>query len=356
MTNGSALSPNAHSGRDRPRLTPRPVVSPEMATPEHEATTAVGITAVEHGNGKATPASRNETGTVEASPDRVQKLTAVMRGKATKKRFLVEQIKSGKKDNQGRKVTFTFAIRPEMYAIYWADDTHKVCVHYANDPRMEVDQRARVLSSVGRARAEITALLQDRDRPGIYDRKVAIALELALEGKVDCARFLIEEVKADLIKERAAAGRLQYLTCTAASFGVLMVSLIAAGIWWRFPTHADNLWLAAEAGLVGAAFSIALAVRRRTVALDTDLRSNVTDGILRLVIGAVSGGLLLLLFSSGIVPPLKLGEILLTPWSSDVSWKAVLLLGFVAGFLERLVPDLLDKARAQPLGAPDKHN
>jgi hypothetical protein len=107
--------------------------------------------------------------------------------------------------------------------------------------------------------------------------------------------------------------------------------------------------LAAKAGLVGAAFSIALAIRGRTVALDTDLLDNVTDGTLRLVIGVVSAGVLLLLLGSGIIPSLKIGDAEFK--AGALTWQMVLLVGFVGGFLERLVPDLLDKRNGQPNGS-----
>jgi hypothetical protein len=68
--------------------------------------------------------------------------------------------------------------------------------------------------------------------------------------------------------------------------------------------------------------------------------------LLRLVIGVLSGRVLLLLPSSGLVPRLALGEGPPVNWI-DVTWKGVL----IAGFLERLVPDLLDKVAAVPMGA-----
>jgi hypothetical protein len=125
--------------------------------------------------------------------------------------------------------------------------------------------------------------------------------------------------------------------------------LFVASRFFPFREASSDLWLAAKAGLIGAAFSIALAIRGRTVALDTELLDNVTDGTLRLLIGVISAGVLLLLLACGILPSLKIGDAQFG--GKDLTWQMVLVIGFLGGFLERLVPDLLEKKNSQSNGS-----
>lgn len=266
-------------------------------------------------------------------------------------RFRVADVREGGEDARGTRIERVYALRSEEYAVYLAGD---VCVQYADRPEQEKAQRTRILK-VSEARADLAALLLgwSPERRKVYDCKAAMALQLALDEDEVGARKIIEGARADVLKEREVAGRLQYLACAVVSCAVLLLLLNACHVWVPTPEGGavNNLWLAAGAGLAGAAFSIALAIRSRTVALDTDIRANASDGLLRVVIGAVSGALLLLLLSAGVLPKLVFGNAELS--QSAMDWKGVLILGFVAGFLERLVPDLLDKAHhQQPAGSP----
>lgn len=54
-------------------------------------------------------------------------------------------------------------------------------------------------------------------------------------------------------------------------------ALFLASRLYPFREPSSDLWLVAKAGLIGAAFSIALAIRDRTVALDTELVANVAS-------------------------------------------------------------------------------
>jgi hypothetical protein len=87
--------------------------------------------------------------------------------------------------------------------------------------------------------------------------------------------------------------------------------------------------------------SIAIGIRGRKVALDIGMSSNMSDSLLRLIIGAVSGGALVLLFSTGLLPALHTNQGVLNGVGME-SMAFAMLLGIVAGFVEQLVPSLLE--------------
>jgi hypothetical protein len=258
--------------------------------------------------------------------------------------FTLADIRVGKKDGRGFEITRIYAVQPDEYAIYQADE---VLVHFADDQSKAQTQRKSILP-VSAARAEVNALVQGLPCREICDRQLAYALQLALDGDIDGAKKTVAAAKAFVLTKRAARGRFQYLKWSFGTAAILIGLLFLAGRLYPFQEASNDLWLAAKAGLIGAAFSIALAIRDRTVALDTELVANVTDGTLRLLIGVISAGVLLLLLACGVLPTLKIGDANFS--GSNLTWQMVLVVGFVGGFLERLVPDLLEKKNSQSNG------
>ena len=88
--------------------------------------------------------------------------------------------------------------------------------------------------------------------------------------------------------------------------------------------------------------SIAIAIRGRTIVIDGNRQAKIIDAALRVLIGAISAAVLFLLLNSGGLVELHFGQAKIV--GPDATWQGTLLVGFAAGFVERLVPNLLEKA------------
>jgi hypothetical protein len=282
-------------------------------------------------------------------------------------RFCVGNVKIGASDLTGKLIEEVYIkVRPQ-YAVYRTAD--RVVIQYADDETLATEQR-RLMSTVNLVRAQISGLICDwarsrykafKDKSAKYESRVASALILCLEGDGVAALASLNDTKEDIIAERTSWGRFEYLISAS------IFSLIAIGVFtvlqhkfFHFPQPSGNIWLAARAGTIGAFFSIALGIRDRTVLTNLHRRDNLADGALRILIGIVAAGVLVLMLSSKLLPAFRIGDAGIS--GGDISWQTVLVVGFVAGFLERLVPDLLkqtastdvEKAPSSDKSAADK--
>lgn len=323
----------------------------------------------------------------------------------------VEDIVKGARDPAGERILKVYSYNPPFYAIYRTRD--RMIVHFADpdqDP-LRSQQRARIVPLMP-MRGQINGLIDgwrtanddgtaegdaagrgyggrggekpDESRPGLwsraidwrgangkreqsrkvyrYDRRVADAIITVLEdGKnLKLAQELLAQVKNDLIAERTAIARGQYVN-RAFLLVILMVGVawaLTAGILdpiYRFPPELGPVWTAVSGGTIGAFFSIATGLKSRDVVIDLQNRENRIDVMLRMTIGAISGAILYSLFATDLVSTAVFDNQAIVHGSEAGSYNGltVFLIGFVAGFFERLVPNLLSKTNfgtAEPAG------
>ena len=234
-------------------------------------------------------------------------------------------------------------------------ESEGVQAQLSRDPVTRKTLRQQLLP-LGTERAKLQALLSGWPRRQSYDTAVATALQLALIGEGqpearDNALQTLRDARASILAEREIAGKAQYARFTLLLGVVGMVLLVF--VQHNLFKETGNFWRGAEAGLIGAVLSIAIGIRRRVVALDIGLAGNLSDSALRLLIGAVSGGTLVLLYCTGLLPTLRTAQ---GVQDGVTSMGFILLLGIIAGFVEQLVPSLLEdqakKYRGEDVRAP----
>ncbi|MDO9712687.1 hypothetical protein [Paracraurococcus lichenis] len=258
--------------------------------------------------------------------------------------FRVSGLALGQPDELGRTVEAIFARRAPYYAVYKVR-RGPVAVQFADNDVTDIDHAAQraLIQSVSRLRIEYDALA-DRWIGGGGDpchRELGLALVDALEGEPDLAAFRMQQGIDRLKAIRLKSGRVQYAFFTAiwCVVSLLALYLIAPHII-QFSLPADNVWLVAKAAVLGAAFSTAMNIRERKVAPDQDPISNLMDTGLRIATAVLGSGFLLIALGSGMISPLVMGDF---KANTTATWQAVISLGFICGFLERLVPSLLER-------------
>ena len=269
----------------------------------------------------------------------------------------VNSIVMDKGDSTGAKIETVYAKVVPLYAVYRTAE--RVIVQYADDDALGSQQRRALIES-NPMKGEINGLIDGwrkseseshKTRARLFDRRVADALVVALQGDGAHAVELLTDTKRDIVAERTSIARTSYLFTSFATtallvliFGAFYPSQAATRAGYGF---VESMCLSAVVGALGAFFSIALAIRGRQIGTDLQWRDNHADAVLRVVIGSISGVVLYWLLHAKIVT-FGFGNVSFgegdAATSLDVKRCLVLVTAFAAGFTERLVGDLLGRA------------
>lgn len=276
--------------------------------------------------------------------------------------MLVSEIERGGRDAAGNDVAWVYSRNPPDYAVYRVGN--RIMVHFADSADRAKTQSV-ALAPLTPLRGEIAGLIDSwRDgsaasaAPGgptdaaitqksdRYNMRVAEAFIVALQGDLVNAQLLLEGVKTDILAERTAVARFWYLSYAFGAMALLLliskIGLIDWVVKLLYPTaQAGAIWTVLGAGALGAFFSIAIGIRARSVPLDLRFLNNACDATLRVLIGVVAAGVLLALYRIGLVASSPLDPAHLPPGTGP--FTILFVIGFMAGFFERLVPDMLAK-------------
>lgn len=265
----------------------------------------------------------------------------------------VEDVKLGAADHSGYDITCIYALNPPDYAIYGTKI--RTCVQFADDPVLARQQRS-AMSACSPLRGQINGLIDGwrgggrrsrGHRVADYDRRVADALVMGFEGSVANTLALLTEIRNDIVAERRSLAQSDYLVTAVLAVATLLLLFVCIRLGVNNTAYAHASWNAAltgaSGGTLGAFFSIAVGMRSRTVLVDIQKWDNRRDAILRVIVGTIGGGILICLFLTKLVTALNIDSTTLAA-GDGLGGLTSLVIGFLAGFSERAVPDMLERA------------
>lgn len=276
----------------------------------------------------------------------------------------LSELSVGKPDKVGNTVLEVYCAT-SAYKVYRT--ARGVFVHFADCGRLETMQRAGFDALYGplcSMRFLTSRMFRFGDRSSsFYDHEIAQAIIQALNGRVELAVKSLNELVTVASDRVANENRVRYLlACLGTGFALGGVGAIA--FYFLFTGAGKELLggdrlkvaayiLAAMMGGLGAVFSIAMSVRSLEIMPCQQSFMNYVIGAVRVLTGFVSGAVLILLLTSDLIG--GLGREIVNPEASgdaglvatSPAWAKVALLGLIAGFAERLVPDLITGASSR---------
>lgn len=275
----------------------------------------------------------------------------------------VADIRKNSLDSRGEKVDFVFFMIRNCFAVYWCNG--RIMVQYA-DNDAEYKRQVANIAELLPLRDRLQYLVSDMREiesgtshvPHAYEWQIAESLRLGLVGQKDAAKRTMQAAIDNVVAKRVSDGRTGYLiwagSLVIGAIALLGAVAVAISYFLGSPEQLrpglGYLMLATGSGAMGAMLSTAIALRDRTVGTD-GWKSNGVDSATRIMIGVISAALLYTLLDSNLLSAFSLSIHQLAKNQSDQVaknqsdqiWNVVLVVGFLAGFLERLVPNLLEK-------------
>jgi hypothetical protein len=182
----------------------------------------------------------------------------------------------------------------------------------------------------------------DVERSNFFHQETARILVQALHNHCGHARTMLDFVTEMALERVTNENRVRYL---AACVSIALFCALGIGslrLLGGYPSQADAYALAGVCGALGAVFSIAISVESLKLLPSRHSTMNYVMGALRVLTGLMGGGVLVLLLKSGLTG--QFGKVLLDASNGSPLWEQVAMLGFFAGFAERLVPKMLSGA------------
>jgi hypothetical protein len=254
----------------------------------------------------------------------------------------------GGKDKLGHKIEQLLWVA-NSYAIYRTKEG--VYVHFSDDEEEAKEQRQR-FTKVCPELCELRYLTpqiasaeplifrrKNYDGSSLYDHNVAQAIMLVMERDVETGRKIAQQALKMAVDRVANDNTVRYICVSAIAWASIVVLVAVTGVALHFVWHdPDKPWcylVAGMGGATGAMLSIATRVQSFRLKPCNQSNMNYCMSVIRVGTGVVAGLLLLLL------APIILSDVVKNLFVNGSEAEMAVVLGFVGGFAERLIPNIM---------------
>jgi hypothetical protein len=244
---------------------------------------------------------------------------------------LIVPIKHGKPDAVGENV-IGILIDHVSYVIYI---TRESGVRWTtNDPNLPP-----LLAPIFGLLSQVMALQTGKlSRDQSLNKQIGLSIHQAFNGHEGQARAILRQVRKRLLRIRAATSRLRYWLSALASTLLLGIGLASVLIFTpQVPSDLQVGMGVLFAGSVGALLSVALGLNNVQADPDDPLAITLALASSRIIIGVIGAAFAYVLVQADVL----LGFV------QAGSVYGSLVIGFLAGFSETLVPNILKKLDSQ---------
>ncbi len=299
-------------------------------------------------------------GAAAASPEAVAVDAAQESACGTDDEFPLKNIKIGAQDKRGRKIIdVLWAVNDfKIYKTSWG-----INPHFSDAAKTAKDQREWYLA-LGSELSHLNHLIQLMepwlmrmgrlvlrrvgkdpavDATGIYyEREMARAIAQALTGDVEKAKTDLTVLAERLEKRVRNRGRVIYFGMCLL-LATCVVGLAAILLPVPDATLSSEVTLAAMMGSIGALLSTAVGLRSLTIDASATLFMNLVYGGQRMLVGVLGAIVVYLALRAGIALEVFPGVGDGSPGDGPLDRYKLAFISLLAGFSERLVPNLLDR-------------
>src|SRR6516225_773810 len=250
------------------------------------------------------------------------------------------------------------------YAIY---RTKKgVYVHFSDDEEQAEEQRQRFikvcpeicelryLTPQIRSAGPLISRWKNSDGSSLYDHNIAQAIMLVMERDVETGRKIAQQALKMAVDRVTNDNTIRYVRTSIIAWlsiiGLGAVALLVVQFVWPTSPEPLHYLVAGIAGATGAMLSIATRLQSFRLKPCNQSDMNKWMSVIRIGTGIIAG-LVLLLLAQAI-----LSELIKKLFDSPASLETAAALGFVAGFAERLVPNVArwTSGQLEPSGTPSQ--